>query len=695
MTDGVAAQGWTGAKRMLSPLSAALRNGLSSAGPHLLFGLRLWASVCLALFVAFWLELDNAFWAGTTAAIVCQPQLGASLRKGWFRMIGTLIGATMIVVLTACFPQDRVAFLGLLAAWGGVCAFAATLLRNFASYAAGLAGLTAAIIAADTLGATGGASTEVFMLAVTRTSEISIGIVCAGVVLAGTDFGGAQRQLATAFAALAAEITGRFVGMLALAGPQMPDTRSQRRELVKRTIALDPTIDVAIGESSQLRYHLPILQTAVHGLFEALAAWRSVATHLRRLPQNIARREAETILPNFPDALRSPPQLGPPIRWMADPIGLRYVCEGAIGSFHALSARTPSLRLLADETAKVLVGILHVFDALALLVDAPGQPLPWHRGFRLRVPDWLPAYVNAARAFITIGAVELLWIATAWPNGALAIAFSTIVVVLLSPRGDQAYAGALMFMLGTAVAIVGAATIKFAVLPGLATFPAFCIAIGLYLVPVGLGVARSRRLGMLAFLTAMAVNFVPVLAPTNLMSYDTAQFYNNALAILVGSGSAVFSFRLLPPLSHAFRTRRLLALTLRDLRRVAIGSVSWTSDDWDGCVYGRLAAMPDEAEPLQRAQLLAALSVGSEILQLRRTAGLLALGPELDAALLALAHGNSAIASGWLRLLDQHLVARSDLQGREPRLLRTRASILAISEALARHAVYFDGGARA
>jgi uncharacterized membrane protein YccC len=199
---------------------------------------------------------------------------------------------------------------------------------------------------------------------------------------------------------------------------------------------------------------------------------------------------------------------------------------------------------------------------------------------------------------------------------------------------------------------------------------------------------------MLAFFTAMGVNFVPVLAPTNLMNYDTAQFYNLALAILVGSGSAVLSFRLFPPLSPALRTRRLLALTLRDLRRVAIGAVSWTSDDWDGCVYSRLAVMPDEAEPLQRAQLLAALSVGSQILQLRRAAGLLALGPELDPALVALAHGNSAIASRWLRRLDQHLVSRSDPQEREPHSLRMRAGILAISEALARHAVYFDGGDR-
>ena len=33
----------------------------------------------------FSLERDKPFWAGTSAAIVCQAQLGASLRKGWFR----------------------------------------------------------------------------------------------------------------------------------------------------------------------------------------------------------------------------------------------------------------------------------------------------------------------------------------------------------------------------------------------------------------------------------------------------------------------------------------------------------------------------------------------------------------------------------------------------------------------------------
>jgi hypothetical protein len=210
--------------------------------------MRLCASVSLALYVAFWLELDQPFSAGTSAAIVCQPHLGASLRKGWYRMSGTLVGAVISVVLAACFPQDRVLFLGSLALWGGASALAATLLRNFAAYAAALAGYTAAIIAGDLLGATGGVNADAaFLLAVSRGSEICIGIVCAGVVLAATDLGDAPRRLAALFTTISSEITGRFTGTLTVAGANFDDTQRIRWELVRRVIALDPVIDGGRG----------------------------------------------------------------------------------------------------------------------------------------------------------------------------------------------------------------------------------------------------------------------------------------------------------------------------------------------------------------------------------------------------------------------------------------------------------------
>jgi hypothetical protein len=130
---------------------------------------------------------------------------------------------------------------------------------------------------------------------------------------------------------------------------------------------------------------------------------------------------------------------------------------------------------------------------------------------------------------------------------------------------------------------------------------------------------------------------------------------------------------------------------LHDLRRLAKGHVSWTAENWEGRLYGRLAALPGAAEPLQRSQLMAALAVGTEIIQLRRIASSLGLGPDLDAALEALAQGNSAIATTRLARLDHRLA--SFPESKASLALQARGSILAITEALIQHASYFEAGA--
>lgn len=680
---------------MSSSLGRRLTDALAVARAPLLFGVRLWASVCLALFVAFWLELDEPFWAGTSAVVVCQPALGASLRKGWFRMIGTVVGAVVIVVLTAGFPQDRMGFFTLLALWGGICAFAATVLRNFASYAAALAGYTAAIIGANLLGATGGASSEVFMLAITRASEICIGIVCAGVVLAGTDLGGAQRRLAASLASLTADIAGGFTHMLALAGPHLPDTQAERRELLRRVIGLEPMIDQALGESSHLHYRSRMLQAAVQGLFAALAGWRRVATQLRCLPDDMRQRGVELVLPAIPPELRSSQEPSPLKHWIADPTSLQRDCEEGERRLLTLTTDSPSQRLLADETAKVLNGIACTLDELGPLVGAPSRPSAGYHTVPPSVADFLPAVVNGARAFVTIGAVELLWVATAWPNGGVAMLFVAIMVLLLSPTGDQAYRGALAMALTAGFAIVAAAIIKFAVLPAVATFPAFCAALGLFFIPVGFAAARSRTPALTVVLGGLGIAVMRLLSPTNPMTYDTAQFYNFALAIFVGSGIGALAFRLLPPLSPALRARRLLALTLRDLRRLAINPPLPRSANWERRMYDRLAALPDQAESARRAQLLAALSVGTDINHLRHLVPHLGADTELDAALASFALGNSTVAIARLHQLDRRLVSDPDTEPVTEDALRVRGRILALSDVLAKYGSYFDSRAPA
>jgi uncharacterized membrane protein YccC len=345
---------------------------------------------------------------------------------------------------------------------------------------------------------------------------------------------------------------------------------------------------------------------------------------------------------------------------------------------------------MADQAVEVLAGVSHALIVLSLLVDDPARPPLLRGGIRLRVPDLLPPCINAIRAFVTIGVVELIWIVTAWPNGAGAIAFATIGVIFFAARAEQAYATAKNYLIGIIVTAALAAIINFAVLPGLTGFTELSIALGLVLVPAG---ALLILTWPTAMFLAIAFLFLPLVAPANQMSYDPQQFYNAASAIVVGVGIGVVSFRLLPPLSPPMRTRRLLTLTLRELRRLATGPIPRTTDDWQGRIYGRLTVLPDQAEPLQRAQLLAALSVGTEITRLRRVAPLLDQPRELDAALAAVSSGNSALATERLAHLAQRLTALPDTGPGTQVTLRAGANIVALSEALARHADYFNAGA--
>jgi hypothetical protein len=154
-------------------------------------------------------------------------------------------------------------------------------------------------------------------------------------------------------------------------------------------------------------------------------------------------------------------------------------------------------------------------------------------------------------------------------------------------------------------------------------------------------------------------------------------------------GVATLAMVLVPPPSAALRVRRFLSLTLRDLRRLAAGRILLTIDDWEARVYSRLTALPPSAEPLQLAWLVAALSVGTEIIQLRRIARRLELRPDIDAAFMALAQGDSTGATQRLAHIDRLLAAMPGAAVGAALALRARGRILSITEALTQHPAYF------
>jgi len=661
---------------------ASLAEGLRAATPALLFGLRLWASVCLALYVAFALELPDPSWAATTAALICQPVLGASLRKSAFRMVGTVVGAIGIVILAALFRQDRLSFLVGLALWCAVSAFVATLLRNFAAYAAALAGYTAAILASDVLGPVGTGNGDVVILAIDRALEICIGILCAGVVLALTDLGHSPRKLAEELASLSTAITDGFADCFLIASSNLDEFRALRRDLLRRVIALDPMIDAAIGEASDLRYRSPVLQRAVSGLMETIVAWRWAAFEIARNRDAAARGEAHAIHDEMPRDRLSPDAS----RSSKKPAELREACCRAARSLTRCSAETPSQRLLADSAAAGMLGMARALNGLTGVVD-PSDMIPVRGTARLHVPDWLPPSINALRVFLSVGAISLFWIASAWPSGALAITFCAVIVVLLPLQGDLAYSASMTFLKGCVLGAAVAAVLVFGILPRATSFPSLCLALGLALVPFGFLLARARNP---LFYFAASVNFLPMLSITNGMTYDASQFWNSTSAILAGIAVGALAMLIVPPLSPAIRTRRLLALTLADLRRLAKRASPGRQDDWQSRGVARLLAMPEQAEPVERAALVAAVAVGKEIARLRRVAPRFVPGAAVDAALQALAEGRSGEAIERLEDIDRLLAALPHAEPASFILLRLRAGVLAISGQLAEYAAYFD-----
>jgi hypothetical protein len=102
--------------------------------------------------------------------------------------------------------------------------------------------------------------------------------------------------------------------------------------------------------------------------------------------------------------------------------------------------------------------------------------------------------------------------------------------------------------------------------------------------------------------------------------------------------------------------------------------------------------MPDTAQPRDRAQLLAALSAGTELVRLHRVVRRLDLAPGLAPALEALAQGHCTLANAELTRLDQTL-ATMPTAARGSRLaVRARGNLLALSEVLSQHTFRFDAG---
>jgi uncharacterized membrane protein YccC len=166
----------------LSPLFPWLRRELrgwaASDGERVLFVVRALAAAYAALWLAFRLGLDSPMTAMTTTFVLALPSSGMVLEKALYRLLGTIVGCGAALALVALFPQQAPPLFAGLALWIALCTAGAAMHRNQQSYSFVLAGYTACMIVVPALDA----PASVFALAVTRTTEVGLGVLVAAAV---------------------------------------------------------------------------------------------------------------------------------------------------------------------------------------------------------------------------------------------------------------------------------------------------------------------------------------------------------------------------------------------------------------------------------------------------------------------------------------------------------------------------------
>src|SRR5271163_889379 len=333
-----------------------------------IFSAKTFAASLLALFISFWLALDEPYWAIMTVFIVAQPDSGLVLAKGFYRLLGTAVGLLVTTALVFGLAQYGELFIAALAAWIGVCSFAARGRRGFALYSFQLAGYTAAIVGIPAALNTDGAYTVI----VARATEITLGIVCMGVV-SRLIFPGELAPKLIALAGRSFQSVDRFAE-LALDPASSPERFAAEREALAKDF----------GEVETMR----------------------AAVDLCAIAETVAARPG----PVLEDSLNSDSSITNAHR--APPETLSALRHAA-----AAWALTRARDRLDERVAALAKGE-------TLSKTMPAAPL-WS--------DPLTAVLTGIRAALAVIITAAFWFVTAWPSGPIAVIVAGVVCTLLAP----------------------------------------------------------------------------------------------------------------------------------------------------------------------------------------------------------------------------------------------------------------------
>ena len=580
------------------------------------FALKTCGAAMLALFLAFWIDLPNPYWALGTVYITSQVLAGATRSKALYRVLGTLLGAVVTVALVPNLVNAPELLTLAIATWVATCLYFSLLDRTPRSYLMMLGGYTAALIGFPAVGDPG----TMFDIAVARAEEITLGILCASLVntvvlpqsVAPVISGRLDLWLRDA-RGWAIDILGRTRASR--------DTQATRLKLASDAVAFDAL-------ATPLRYDM----TGAERSAEAMATLRQHMLMFLPIASAVSDRidtlERANALPQRLRAL-----LDAMAAWLASGTTEQTQADRLKADADALE---PGLGERPSWDALVLASLLaRLRDFIDLRQDArilqrniaDGTPVTEALTFRytaaartIRHRDHGMALLSALGVFLTLLVTCAIWIATGWPHGSAAPMMAAVGCSFFAAQDDPA-----PFIVSFAnSAILGAlvaGTYLFAVLPLATSFEMLALALSPALLICGVFMAQPKTAPLAM---GAAVNGSAMIALQGSYSADFTAFANSSVAVIVGMWVAAIVTRLVRSVGAGWSARRLRAINRRSLARAAERQgaqngleLAALMLDRVGLIAPRLAALPsDDAE--WTADLLAEVRVGINVVELRR-----------------------------------------------------------------------------
>ncbi|SFH10178.1 FUSC family protein [Methylobacterium gossipiicola] len=580
------------------------------------FSLKTFAAGMSALFLAFWIDLPNPYWALGTVYITSQVLAGATRSKALYRVLGTLLGAVVTVALVPNLVNAPELLTLAIALWVATCLYVSLLDRTPRSYLMMLGGYTAALIGFPAVGDPG----TMFDTAVARAEEITLGILCASLVNTVVLPQSVAPVIAARLDIWLRDARGWVVAVLGRARATT-DTQATRLKLASEAVAFDAL-------ATPLRYDM----TGAERSAEAMATLRQHMLMFLPIASAIADR-IETLerAGAVPERLRT--LLDDTAAWLTSGATEPARAERLKAAAHDLE---PALGEGASWDALVLASLLaRLRDFIDLRQDArllqrhiaDGSPVTEGLSFRytaaartIRHRDHGMAFLSGVGVFLTILLTCAIWIATGWPHGAAAPMMAAVGCSFFAAQDDPA-----PFIVNFAnSAILGAlvaGAYLFAILPLATTFEMLVLALAPAFLACGVFMTQPKTAPLAM---GAAVNGSATIALQGSYSADFAAFANSSIAVVVGLWVAAIVTRLVRSVGAGWSARRLRAVNRRDLARAAERQgaqngleLAALMLDRVGLIAPRLAALPsDDAE--WTADLLAEVRVGINLVELRR-----------------------------------------------------------------------------